>query len=121
MSDASRFKEGDFMFQIKNVTLVHRKDLRTILEDFSLILNDGDRVVMIGEEGNGKSTLMKWIVDPVLVEDYIEAEGEKVDGDEVLGYLPQELPEVDKRKSVYEFFCESVFWGADTERTCISC
>ena len=116
MSDASRFKEGDFMFQIKNVTLVHRKDLRTILEDFSLILNDGDRVVMIGEEGNGKSTLMKWIVDPVLVEDYIEAEGEKVDGDEVLGYLPQELPEVDKRKSVYEFFCESVFFAEQTPK-----
>ncbi len=116
MSDASRFKEGDFMFQIKNVTLVHRKDLRTILENFSLTLNDGDRVVMIGEEGNGKSTLMKWIVDPVLVEDYIEAEGEKVDGDEVLGYLPQELPEVDKRKSVYEFFCESVFFAEQTPK-----
>ena len=55
------------MFQIKNVTLTHKKDLRTILEDFSLVLNDGDRAVMIGEEGNGKSTLMKWIYDPELV------------------------------------------------------
>ena len=60
------------MFQIKKVTLTHRKDLRTILEDFSLVLNDGDRVVMIGEEGNGKSSLMKWIVDPAMVEDYIK-------------------------------------------------
>ena len=66
------------MFQIKNVKLVHKKDLRTILEDFSLVLNDGDRAVMIGEEGNGKSTLMKWIVDPELVESYIEGSGEKV-------------------------------------------
>ncbi|MCR5726864.1 MAG: ATP-binding cassette domain-containing protein, partial [Lachnospiraceae bacterium] len=66
------------MFQIKNVTLTHKKDLRTILDGFSLVLNDGDRAVMIGEEGNGKSTLMKWIYDPELVEDYIEFSGEKV-------------------------------------------
>jgi ATPase subunit of ABC transporter with duplicated ATPase domains len=61
-----------FMFQIKNVTLVHRKDLRTIIDDLSLTLNYGDRAVMIGEEGNGKSTLMKWIYDPSLIEDYVE-------------------------------------------------
>ena len=61
-------KGGGFMFQIKNVTFTHKKDLRTILEDFSLVLNDGDRAVMIGEEGNGKSTLMKWIYAPELVE-----------------------------------------------------
>ena len=27
--------------------------------DFNLVLNDGDKAVIIGEEGNGKSTLMK--------------------------------------------------------------
>ena len=46
---------------------------------------------MIGEEGNGKSTLMKWIYDPELVEDYIEYSGEKVINGERLGYLPQEF------------------------------
>ncbi|MCR4642484.1 MAG: ATP-binding cassette domain-containing protein [Lachnospiraceae bacterium] len=95
------------MFQIKNLTLVHRKDLRTILEDFSLVLNDGDRAVLIGEEGNGKSTLMKWIYDPEMVEDYIESKGEKVMSGEKLGYLPQELPESDKEKTVYDFFTEN--------------
>ncbi|MBQ2557617.1 MAG: ATP-binding cassette domain-containing protein, partial [Lachnospiraceae bacterium] len=81
------------MFQIRHVTLTHKKDLHTILSDFSLVLNDGDRAVMIGEEGNGKSTLMKWIYDPSLVEDYIEYTGEKNIGGERLSYLPQELPE----------------------------
>ncbi len=57
------------MFQIKNVTIVHRKDLRTLAEDFSFVLNPGDKAVMIGEEGNGKSTLLKWIYDPELVAD----------------------------------------------------
>ena len=95
------------MFQIKNVTLTHKKDLRTILENFSLVLNDGDRAVMIGEEGNGKSTLMKWIYDPELVEDYIEYSGEKVINGERLGYLPQELPEQEKNKTVCEYFMET--------------
>ena len=95
------------MFQMKHVTLTHKKDLRTILEDFSLVLNNGDRAVLIGEEGNGKSTLMKWIYDPALVEDYIEYSGEKAISGEKLGYLPQELPETEKRKTVYEYFSES--------------
>ena len=47
------------MLQVRNLTLTHRKDLRVILEDFELTLNDGDKAVIIGEEGNGKSTLLK--------------------------------------------------------------
>ena len=95
------------MFQIKNVTLTHKKDLRTILQDFSLVLNYGDRAVMIGEEGNGKSSLMKWIYDPGLVDDYLECKGDKIVSGEKLGYLPQELPEGEKEKTVCEYFCES--------------
>ena len=45
------------MLQIKNLTITHRKDLRVILEDFHLTLNSGDKAVIIGEEGNGKSTV----------------------------------------------------------------
>ena len=50
------------MLQIKNLRLTHKKDLRTILDNFNLVLNDGDKAVIIGEEGNGKSTLIKWEV-----------------------------------------------------------
>ena len=35
----------------KKLTLTHKKDLRVILEDFQLVLNDGDKAVIIGEEG----------------------------------------------------------------------
>ena len=55
------------MLQIKKLNLTHKKDLRIILNDFNLVLNDGDKAVIIGEEGNGKSTLMKWIYNPSLV------------------------------------------------------
>ena len=46
------------MLQIKNLSITHKKDLRMILQDFSFVLNQGDKAVIIGEEGNGKSTLL---------------------------------------------------------------
>lgn len=99
------------MLQIKNLKITHKKDLRVILEEFSYVPNPGEKTVIIGEEGNGKSTLLKWIYDPELIEGYAEAEGEKICTGERPGYLPQELPEEEKGKTVYEFFCESpVFW-----------
>ena len=94
------------MLQIKNLTITHKKDFRVILQDFSCVLNEGDKAVMIGEEGNGKSTLLKWIYDHEMVEDYVEAEGERIVNKERLAYLPQELPTQDKKKTVCEFFME---------------
>ena len=70
-----------------------------ILEDFSLVLNDGDKAVIIGEEGNGKSTRMKWFYDPALTEGDAETKGTRVHGDERLGDLPEELPEKDRGKT----------------------
>ena len=99
------------MIQIKNVSFTHRIDLKEILKDFSLTLNYGDKAVIIGEEGNGKSTLLKWIYNPEFISDYMEFNGERVLNNEVLAYLPQELPQKDKEKSLYEFFSEeSQFW-----------
>ena len=94
------------MIQIKNVSLIHRKDLKDILSNFSLTLNYGDKAVMIGEEGNGKSTLLKWIYNPELIKDYVEFNGERIINNEVLAYLPQELSNEDKDKTLYEFFLE---------------
>ena len=95
------------MLQIKDLTITHRKDFRIILEKFNLTLNDKDKAVIIGEEGNGKSTLMKWIYDPSMAEEYTECEGELITSGEVLGYLPQELPDADKDKTLYEYFSEA--------------
>ena len=92
------------MLQIKNLNLTHKKDLRVILQDFSLVLNDGDKAAVIGEEGNGKSTLLKWIYDPEMIDEYAEARGDCIINKERLGYLPQELPTDEKEISIYEFF-----------------
>ena len=99
------------MLQIKGLNITHKKDLREILQDFSCVLNAGDKAVIIGEEGNGKSTLLKWIFEPEMIEAYAEAKGERIINKERLGYLPQELRAEDKRRSVYEFFMqEPMFW-----------
>ena len=101
----------EYMLQIKNLTITHKKDLRTILKDFQFVLNHGDKAVMIGEEGNGKSTLLKWIYDPEMIEDYAEASGQRICTGERLGYLPQELPAGEKEKTVYEYFSQNdIFW-----------
>ena len=99
------------MLQIKHLQIHHKKDLNPLLEDFSLTLNPGDKAVVIGEEGNGKSTLLAWIYDPALVEPYAEAAGERSMPGERLAYLPQELPEEEKELSVQAFFeaCPA-FW-----------
>ena len=98
------------MLQIKNLTITHRKDLRIILENFQLTLNPGDKAVIIGEEGNGKSTLIKWIYQPELAEEYTECVGERICTKEKMGYLPQELSGTDCLKTVYEYFSQSDFF-----------
>jgi ATPase subunit of ABC transporter with duplicated ATPase domains len=99
------------MLQIRHLTLTHKKDLRELLTDFSITLNRGDKAVIVGEEGNGKSTLLKWIRDPALVADYIEAAGELSLHGEKTAYLPQELPEKWRQKTVYDYFSQApCFW-----------
>lgn len=102
------------MLQIKNLTITHRKDNRVLLENLSFVLNPGDKTAIIGEEGNGKSTLVKLIYDKTLVEDYVEYDGEIIRNHMRIGYLPQELQTEQKVSTAYEFMCESpLFYETD--------
>lgn len=95
------------MLQIKHLTLTHRKDLRTLIDDFSFVLNPGDKAVIIGEEGNGKSTMLKWITNPAMVESYCQWSGELAGDPGPAGYLSQDLSLEEKAMSVYEFCAAS--------------
>ena len=95
------------MLQIKNLTVTHIKDNRVLLQNLSFVLNSGDKAAIIGEEGNGKSTLLKLIYDERLVEDYVEYSGEIIRNQMHIGYLPQELPLEEKETTAYEFMCKS--------------
>ena len=78
------------MLELKDITIRLKKDGRTLAEDFSFTLGKGDKAVIIGEEGNGKSTLLKYIYDPRLTEDYCECSG-RVTARGRLAYLPQRM------------------------------
>lgn len=89
--------------QIKHLSITNKTGLHELASDLSFTLNDGDRAAIIGEEGNGKSTLLKLIYDASLVEDYIDYSGEILYDHSILGYLEQELGADDRRRSVYEY------------------
>jgi ATPase subunit of ABC transporter with duplicated ATPase domains len=95
------------MLQIRHLTMRHKKDYRILLEDFNLNINSGDKCALIGEEGNGKSTLLKLICAPESAENYVEYEGEIVTMGEQFGYLPQELPQNLQKSTIYEYLTES--------------
>ncbi len=60
------------MIQLNNVSIFVSVSGRVLVDGISFTLNPGDRTVIIGEEGNGKSTLLKLIADPKLIEDHAE-------------------------------------------------
>ena len=79
------------MIQLNNVSIFVSVSGRVLVDGISFTLNPGDRTVIIGEEGNGKSTLLKLIADPSLIEDHAEYEGSISRGRHRIGYLAQEL------------------------------
>ncbi len=92
------------MLQLKNISITHKQDYREIVKDFSFSLRPGDKAVMIGEEGNGKSTLLKLIYQESLIEGYAEYSGEILKGQTRLGYLAQELSPEQKKGMVSQYF-----------------
>lgn len=105
------------MLQIEHLSITHLQDLRPILADFSLVLQDGEKAALIGEEGNGKSTLLKLLFDEALVENYVEWSGEIRRNQCRLGYLPQELPAACRRLSVSAFWAQGPGLGRGEELT----
>ena len=94
------------MLQIRNLNVTMKKDLRQLVKDFTFALGPGDKTAIIGEEGNGKSTLLKLLYDPALVAGYAEYTGTIQKDGMILGYLSQELPPEQAGLSAYQFCCE---------------
>lgn len=75
------------MLQIKNLTIILREDNRVLFEDFSLNIGEGDKLALIGEEGNGKSILLKTIARPEEVEEFCAIRGEVSSNNEIISTL----------------------------------
>ncbi|MFV0551524.1 MAG: ATP-binding cassette domain-containing protein [Anaerorhabdus sp.] len=78
------------MLEIRNITIqTHRG--RTLINNLSFVLNKNDKIAIIGEEGNGKSTLLKAIINPNLIQDYVSIQGDINKNGYQCGYLSQTL------------------------------
>lgn len=102
-----KFK-GGFMLQINNLNIYLLEDLRLLIEDFTFSLNKSDKVALIGEEGNGKSILLKAIYDKKLIEDICSISGDIFTSNENIAYLPQAIDEEVLKKTTEEYLHENI-------------
>lgn len=96
------------MLIISNLSLLLKKDLRVLIKDFSLTVNKKDKIGIIGEEGNGKSSLLKAIFNQEEASKYLEIKGTINIKNEKIGYLPQMIEKELLEKSVYELLNEYI-------------
>lgn len=86
------------MLEVKNLSIsIHDK---YIIKNLNFVLNTGDKLAIIGEEGNGKSTLLKALLG---ICSYAEIDGVINKKSNRIGYLEQSMNKKNLNKSVYEF------------------
>lgn len=86
------------MFELKNYSVLIGTNY--LIKDLSLVLNKKDKLAIIGEEGNGKSTLLKSILgicSYATTSGTINFYGNKV------GYLKQSLDQDELTKKVFDY------------------
>lgn len=86
------------MLEIKNLNL--KVEDRYLIKDLSFTLNNGDKLAIIGEEGNGKSTLLKSIIG---ICNYANVTGTINLQGHSIGYLEQSMNEDNLTKTGYNF------------------
>ena len=77
---------------------------RKLIEGLSFFLNTGDKLAIIGEEGNGKSTLLKAIYDQRLINNYCIINGTISKTGDKIGYLEQKLNSAWDNCTVLDYF-----------------
>lgn len=97
------------MLQLKNITIHLKEDGRYITDNFSFTLNRDDKAVIIGEEGNGKSTLLKFIYQQNLIEKYCIYSGDIITKGK-MAYLPQVMDESCGALSLAEYFEDTEYY-----------
>jgi len=95
------------MLELRNVNIRLRQRDRQIIENLDLTLNPNDKAAVIGEEGNGKSTLLKLIYNDDMVESYCDWSGHIIRKGRI-GYLSQSMDNAFSNQSLSDYFSEYV-------------
>ena len=74
---------------IDNLNITTKKG-RKLIVGLNLLVQEGDKVALIGEEGNGKSTFIKALVNKDYISSYATVEG-NINIEKPIGYLHQFL------------------------------
>ena len=88
------------MLTVKHVYLKKRRTDQPLIEDLSFTVNEGEKVAIIGSEGTGKSTLVKWLLNREL--DYVVGQGD-VYMDGLVSYVEQDITYTHQREDVHDF------------------
>ncbi|MGB7594878.1 MAG: ATP-binding cassette domain-containing protein, partial [Erysipelotrichaceae bacterium] len=90
------------MLVLQNITITTPKG-RVLFQDLTFSIQPGDKMAIIGEEGNGKSTLCKLIARPQSLDEQFIVAGNIQRDQERIAYLPQQLEEHELSESVSDF------------------
>lgn len=86
------------MLEIKNLSISIED--RLIVKDLSFTLHRGDKLAIIGEEGNGKSTLLKSILNEC---DYANIKGQVIFKNNKIAHLKQTMEYETLELTVYDY------------------
>ena len=99
------------MLQLEKLTITHQKDLQDLIRDLDLVLNPGEKLAIIGEEGTGKSSLIKAIAAPQMLSSYAQLSGKITNHFHQFGYLPQALENKELQLTVMDFLYRDLDYG----------
>lgn len=94
------------MIEFNNISIMLKQNGREIIKNFNFVLNKDDKIAIIGEEGNGKSTLLKAVMDIKKVEEYAYVTGNIKKSSLKIGYLEQFLDEKWNECYLLDYFCK---------------
>lgn len=102
------------MLILKHITIQDLKN-HILIDDLSFSLGQGDKLAIIGEEGNGKSTLLKAIYDSRMIEEYMSIRGTMDMDYKRIGYLSQRLSDVWMKQGILDYLLkghpeETIAW-----------
>ncbi|WP_283606621.1 ABC-F family ATP-binding cassette domain-containing protein [Faecalispora anaeroviscerum] len=91
---------GKKIIELSHVTKAFGE--RTVLQDFSYLMERNDRIGIVGKNGAGKSTLLNLIAGQLVPDEGTVEVGSTVK----IGYFSQECRELDPNQRAYDFICE---------------